>query len=80
MCAGYTYTPAITFTKFHVLPTECICVDGSQKQQLIFPYSREEGVVRGTTFIIIRGKQKLYHSESVQAVPACTGEGRLEAR
>jgi hypothetical protein len=30
--------------------------------------------------IIIGGKQKLCHSESAQAVPACPGEGRLEAR
>jgi hypothetical protein len=29
--------------------------------------------------IIIRGN-KLYHSGSAQAVPACPGEGRLEAR
>jgi hypothetical protein len=49
--------------------------------------SREEGVVRGTTFIIIiiiiiiiiRGN-KLYRSESAQAVSTCPGEGRLEAR
>jgi hypothetical protein len=27
-----------------------------------------------------RGKQKHYHSESTQAVPACPGEGKLEAR
>jgi hypothetical protein len=80
MCAGCTYTPAIIFKKFYILPTECICVDGSQKQQVIFPYARAEGVVRATTFIIIGGKQKHYHSESTQAVPACPGEGKLEAR
>lgn len=34
-------------------PTECIYFDGSQKQQLKFPFAREERVVRVTTFIII---------------------------
>jgi len=79
MCARYTYTPATAFKIFYVLPTECICVGGSQKQPLIFPYAREE-VVWGTTFIIIGGKQQFYRSESAQAVPACPGEGRLEVR
>jgi hypothetical protein len=46
MCAGYTCTPTVTFKEFYFLPTECICVDGFQKQQLIFPYAREEGSER----------------------------------